>query len=132
MRETIISYGFPALVALVGGMLSYALRELRTYLAARAAESKTAATLAKVVSIVETVVDETEQTLRPLATAVSVNGKLTREAGKAMRDAAVTKALSFLGERGVKDLATAVGVPQGAITNYIIAAIEATVLRAKR
>ena len=131
MKQLLVEYGTPALVSVLGALIAFALKELRAYLAAKGSESKVAATLARMLLVVETVVDSIEQTVRPEVAKASADGTLTKEEGVALRDLALAKTLKFLGEGGVKSLSTALGIPASAITEYLLAQIEAAILRSK-
>lgn len=118
-------HALPLVLTALMGLIAAALVALTKKLNAEASHSKLATLGLRVTSLVDAVVRDVEATVRPLIVAAGADGNLTADEGKAIKDAALRRVKSSLGEHGLKELSAAFGD----VGHFLSGLIEASVTR---
>jgi hypothetical protein len=123
----------PVILLILGAIFSAVGTQLYVWLLQRkwiARNELARAVLVRIKDATVTAVKELEQTMVPLAKAKSADGKLTTEDMLSLRDQAIEKAKTYIGEYGLAE-ARRVYPDEGVVQRLLGANVEAAVLDLK-
>lgn len=124
----VLQYVLPPLVPVLGGLVTWALAKLVTFLDAKAKESKAALVAAKLTGAAQSVVADLNATLRPQLEAALADGVLTDTEKKHLKEAALTTLKTKLPPAL---MASASSIFGGFLDTYLSGAVERAVLDQK-
>ncbi len=124
----VLQYVLPPLVPVLGGLVTWALAKLVTFLDAKAKESKAALVAAKLTGAAQSVVADLNATLRPQLEAALADGVLTDVEKKQLKEAALTTLKTKLPPTL---MASASSIFGGFLDTYLSGAVERAVLDQK-
>jgi hypothetical protein len=123
----IIAYLTPVLT----GVGAYLIKLILNWIHAHTKAGLTQTILIKVSDIIETVVRELMEIVVTDAKAASIDGKLTPEEIRKIRDDALAKVKAFLGPDGLKEIMGILGITPSTIDSYLTSKINSTVQQVK-
>lgn len=124
MKELFIQYVMPPVLTALGLGLAWLLTTLGTWATSRWKDSKVSLAIARTSHFAGVVVQDIEATLRPAMRAVTVDGKITPEEARHLKEAAMTRLKTMLGEQGLQELSGIVGVFAPSVDAYLSGVIE--------
>ncbi len=117
----------PALLTAFTGGLTWALAMLGNYLRAKAANSKVSGVLVQVDEIVMAIVQDIEGTLKAELERARLDGIITPEEGRGLREAALNRLKASLGVRGLELLSRVMGLAGASLDTFLSGKLEGAV-----
>lgn len=122
-----VQHVLPVLLTVLSPIVAIAAGKWAQYVSAKANAAKYEVVAAKLTGIVATVIGDIEQTMRAQFEAAASDGEITPLEAKALRDAAVAKIKAYLGDKGLKEVSKAIGIPENFVTDYLISVLESRI-----
>lgn len=115
----------------VAGGLVWLLAWAGSAFAKKAAANKLWLAAVKVAELASAIVRDIEATVKPEASRMTADGKLTPEEAKRLRDLALARLKTSLGERGLEQLRGTLGLAGVAAEGYLAGKVEEAVATVK-
>lgn len=124
MKELFIQYAMPPILTAIGLGAAWALTQLGLWASSKWKDSKVSAVVSRVTHFAGVVVQDLEATMRPELAKAAEDGHLSPEEGRHIKKVALDRLKSLLGEKGLGELKSLLGVFAPTLDQYLSGVIE--------
>jgi len=122
-----IQYGLPLLTTALLSLASWGLGLWIKHRMESHKDGKSSMLFSKLLAIMQMVVADVEQTLKPVLVAAAKDGVLTPAEWKQLRDEALKRFWVYIGDQGKKDITSVLGILAPSVEGFVGSILEAAV-----